>query len=375
MGKSSLIIVLGMSVIIAFFILRMNHNSTEHTGTTMNMFEKTHARLIANSGVEIYLEKFKWDRSLISSCPIFNQVLFNGTYDIYAEWDVDVDSILRVTSHSNFMGVNHTTIVETWADIFPIQYPPGALYLSADFIAKLSTGVGNKLATKGSIVLDGRDHYITGVLKEPVENYPQVPAIAVDGLDQLSAVIEYYNDNTNATLEGADPNNDGVSIDVVNDDFDWTDYAQQLADNADIVVTPVTTGVVPAEQKAPWGSLTNPKVTFINGDVKLDNRYVSLDNVIRGCGILIINGNVQINAVFDFVGLVIAYRETDISVDELNLMLNAQGRIIGALVVTGDKINLDATNGNFNILYSRDALMTVDDLILTQRWKILSWWE
>ena len=51
MGKSSLIIVLGMSVIIGFFILMLNANSDENTMTTVNMFEQTHARLIANSAL------------------------------------------------------------------------------------------------------------------------------------------------------------------------------------------------------------------------------------------------------------------------------------------------------------------------------------
>ena len=57
MGKGVLIIALGMSVIISFFILKLNSNSKENLSTTVNMFEQTQARLIANSGVEIYLEK------------------------------------------------------------------------------------------------------------------------------------------------------------------------------------------------------------------------------------------------------------------------------------------------------------------------------
>jgi hypothetical protein len=56
MGKSSLILVLGISVIVAFFILKLNANSKENLAVTINMFEQTQARLIANSCVEIYLE-------------------------------------------------------------------------------------------------------------------------------------------------------------------------------------------------------------------------------------------------------------------------------------------------------------------------------
>ena len=65
MGKSSLIIVMGMAGIFAFFVLRMNANSRENSSTTVNMFEQTQARLIANSGVEIYLEKLYDDNTLI----------------------------------------------------------------------------------------------------------------------------------------------------------------------------------------------------------------------------------------------------------------------------------------------------------------------
>ena len=64
MGKGLLIISLGMSVIISFFILKLNANSKENLSTTINMFEQTQARLIANSGVELYLEKLKWDKTM-----------------------------------------------------------------------------------------------------------------------------------------------------------------------------------------------------------------------------------------------------------------------------------------------------------------------
>ncbi len=67
MGKSSLLMVLGMSMIVAFCILRLNANSTENVSTTSNMFQQTKARLIANSAVEIYLEKLKDDPTMMES--------------------------------------------------------------------------------------------------------------------------------------------------------------------------------------------------------------------------------------------------------------------------------------------------------------------
>ena len=57
MGKSILIITLGVSFIIGFIILKLNTNATYGVETTVNKFDQTHARLIANSGIEIFLEK------------------------------------------------------------------------------------------------------------------------------------------------------------------------------------------------------------------------------------------------------------------------------------------------------------------------------
>ena len=64
MGKSILIITLGVSLIIGFIILKLNTNATSGVESTMNKFDQTHARLIANSGIEIYLEKLKFDQNL-----------------------------------------------------------------------------------------------------------------------------------------------------------------------------------------------------------------------------------------------------------------------------------------------------------------------
>ena len=79
MGKSSLIIVLGMAGIISLLMLKMNANSKENLSATVNMFEQTQARLIANTGVEIYLEKLYADPTLINTTSSSHN-LFNGSY-------------------------------------------------------------------------------------------------------------------------------------------------------------------------------------------------------------------------------------------------------------------------------------------------------
>ncbi|MCL6494009.1 MAG: hypothetical protein K6T54_04430, partial [Ignavibacterium sp.] len=94
MGKSSLILVLGMTAIVAVILLKLNANSKEGLSTTVNMFEQTQARLIANSGVEIYLEKLKADPTMLNKTFPGNQ-LNNGTYDIQI---IGPDTLVTVKS-------------------------------------------------------------------------------------------------------------------------------------------------------------------------------------------------------------------------------------------------------------------------------------
>ena len=130
MGKSSLIIVLGMSVIIAFFILKMNGNSKENLSATVNMFEQTQARLIANTGVEIYLEKLYADTTLINTTSS-SQNLFNGSYFVNLSGNLPN---VRVTSTATFQDITHISVADAYLE--PINLPnlPGGIYISTNSV-------------------------------------------------------------------------------------------------------------------------------------------------------------------------------------------------------------------------------------------------
>jgi hypothetical protein len=345
MGKSILIIVLGMSVIVGFFILKLSSNSKENLSTTVNMFEQTQARLIANSGVEIYLEKLKHDRTMMNSSFPDNS-LFGGNYDINISGP---DSIVQVTSIATFMGVQHTTIVEAAADRVPFHPGPGAMYLSAGTVAGLK-----KNAFGGSMEINGNDHDINGNLT----GGGSVPGIAVDGTTQQTSVLDMIAKNAIDQVLGAGGT---PSVGVVGNTIDWAEYAQLLADNPDILID--TQDKVKTTNE--WGTLSQPKVTFVNGDIHINNSQAA-----SGCGILVVNGNLTINGGFDFVGMVIAFKDASI-----DIKLNGNGSIIGSLVVAGNQINVEVASGNFETLYSTEALNLIQSLLTTKRFTILSWWE
>jgi hypothetical protein len=345
MGKSILIIVLGMSVIIGFFILKLSANSKENLSTTVNMFEQTQARLIANSGVEIYLEKLKHNRSMMNSNFPSNS-LFGGNYDINISGP---DSLVKVTSAATFMGVQHTTIVEAAADRVPFYPGPGAMYLSAGTVAGLK-----KNAINGSIEINGNDHDINGNLT----GGGSVPGIAVDGTTQQTSVLDMITKNTIDQVLGSGGT---PSVGVINNEIDWAEYAQLLADNPDILIDTQdkVTGL------NTWGTLSEPKITFVNGDIHINNSQAA-----SGCGILVVNGSLTINGTFDYKGMVIAFKNTTI-----DIKLNGNGSILGSLIVAGNQINVEVASGNFQTLYSTEALNLIQALLVTKRFTILSWWE
>lgn len=346
MGKSILIITLGISVIISFFILRLNANSKEGLGVSVNMFEMTQARLIANSGVEVYLEKLKADKSLLNQTFTDNS-LFGGEYDVTIQGP---DSMIKVTSIATFQDATHKTIVYAKADKIPFIPAPGAMYLTANTISSFKkTGIG------GSVLIDGNNHDINGTL---LDDGNVTPGIAVDGDIQRDEVTNIIKANAIDQVLGTGGT---PSVATINNTTDWDDYALQLVENPDIIIDTQTK----IAKTNNWGTLADPKVTFVNGDISINSSETA-----EGCGILVVNGNLSINGSFTYRGLIIAYKETTIEIK-----LNGNGKIYGGMVVAGQSIIIEAASGNFSALYSMPAMNHIASLLKTNRFNIVSWWE
>jgi len=346
MGKGILLITLGISVIISLFILKLNANSKEGLSVSVNMFEQNQSRLIANSGVEIYLEKLKADMSLLDR-TFTNNSLLGGKYDIAIEGP---DTMIKVTSVANFQGVTHKTIVFAKADKIPLIPGPGSMCLTANTISSFKkTGIG------GSVLIDGRDHDINGTL---LNDGIVTPGIAVDGDAQKNEVTSIIKSNAIDQVIGSGGT---PSVVTVNNTVDWNAYALQLVENPDIIID--TQSKVQTMNN--WGTVADPKVTFVNGDIAINNSQTA-----EGCGILVVNGNLSINGNFTYRGLIIAYKETTIEIK-----LNGNGKIYGGIVVAGQSIIIEVDSGNFSTLYSLPAMNNVASLLKTNRFNIVSWWE
>lgn len=341
MGKMSLILTMGIAVIIGFFVLRLNSNAKEGLTTTLDMYEYTQARLIANSGVEIYLEKMRRDKSLNSGSFLDNE-LADGTYDIFI---TGPDTALNIRSVAHFMNVTHETIVKARRDPVKFPPPPSALYVS--------TAAMQNVMMTGNFNVSGFNHDKNGTLVSTTNN--TVPGIVVDNNADSIAIVDVLKKNTANNITGKGGGTPNVA--VLPQGIDWAGVSNDIAFSADITVGSgkYNTGT--------FGTYAAPKITLVNGDVEFNGN-------LSGSGILVVNGDLTIAGTFDFKGLIIAYKEAAITTK-----LNGTGTVIGSLIVSGNSVDMDISNGTFEALYSPEALDNARLNLKSSRFQILSWWE
>ena len=342
MGKMTIILTMGMSVIIAFFVLRLNVNTREGLSTTVNMYENTQARLVANSGVEVYLEKMRRDKSL-NSGTFLNNKMFDATYDVYIIPGTN-DSV-TIKSIAYYMNATHETVVKALR--YPVAIPnaPASIYVSTAAVqnAKLN---GNFLVSGYNYDKDGKNPIKTGA--------SIVPGIVVDNPADSVEIKNNLGKNTSnqITGKGGTP-----SIAVNNYNIDWAGVSNDLAFSADQTLG---TGTY---NGGTFGTYSSPQITLINGDATFNGNAT-------GSGILIVNGDLTIRGTFEFKGIIIAYKEATIKTE-----LNGTGSVIGSLIISGNSVDMSISNGTFNALYSKATLDNAKLNLKSSRFKILSWWE
>jgi hypothetical protein len=341
MGKMALILTMGMTVIISFFVLRLNSNAKEGLSTTVDMYKNTQARLIANSGVEIYLEKMRENKNL-GSGTYSNNPGIDGTYDITISGP---DTNLTITSVSHYMDASHTTIVKARRDPVKFPVPPASLYIT--------TSAMQNVKMTGNFTVSGFNHDQNGNLISTTSN--TVPGVVVDNPPDSAAIVDILKKNTANNITGKGGGTPNVA--VLKTGIDWANISKDLAFSADATLGSgkYNTGT--------FGTYASPQITMINGSADFTGN-------ISGAGILIVNGDITIAGTFNFKGLVIAYKESTITTK-----LNGTGDVIGSFIVSGNSVDMDISNGTFNALYSTAALDNARANLKSARFQILSWWE
>ena len=336
MGKGILIVILGVSLITSILVLKLNANSKEGLQTTVDQYEFTQARIIANSGVEVYLEKLRRNKTLSGSFTDID--LMDGNYDI----DISgPDSSMTITSTGHFGNTNHQTIVTAKRDPAVLPSAPAAIYISTDTL---------NVKLQGDLEIDGNDRNIDD---SPGPEAP-VPGIAVDDATDSAYVINTIKPQIANSIEGygGDP-----SVHTTVDNTDWEKVTKDLIFAADYTLPTglYTTGTV-------LGTFAEPKITYVTGDV-------DFSGTASGSGIMIINGDVTMSGQFTYYGMIIAYGQSSI---ETTFVGN--GGIYGSTIIVGSNVDIKAT-GTTGLYYSSQAINNAKFNLKSSRFEILSWWE
>ncbi len=148
MGKGILILVVGVAGLISLLIVNLNANTNRSLDTTLDMYKTTQARLISNSGVEVYLEKMRRDKDLTGTFE--NNSLLGGNYNLYISGP---DSDLTIRSVGYYDDKMHVSLVNAIRE--PVLMPgvSSALYISSNTVS---------LNLNGNVDIDGNDHDMNG---------------------------------------------------------------------------------------------------------------------------------------------------------------------------------------------------------------------
>lgn len=336
MGKSILLITIGLSMIIGFIILKLNANSKEGLSVTVHQFEITQARLIANSGVETYLEKMRRNKTLTGD---FEDIpLFGGSYDIHISGP---DSALSIRSVGKFDQVIHESIVNAMRS--PVQLPPiyGSMYVSSSNLS---------LNFNGNMLISGNDTKPDGT---PGSGTP-VPGISVDSKNDSAYVVDVLKPKISKDILGL---GGSPSVRTVNDVLDWNEVTQNLIFAADLTVPAGT-----YTNAMTFGTPSSPKITYVTGNV-------TLSGTCDGDGIMIINGNLNMAGQFTYRGIIIVYGTSTI-----DTKIAGNGGIYGSTVLVGKSVSIQAT-GNSSFYYSSQAIENAKNNLKSSRFNIVSWWE
>jgi hypothetical protein len=335
MGRGIIITVLGISLITTFLILKLNANSKEGLQTTVDYYELTQARIISNSGVEVYLEKLRRDKTL--SGKFTNNFLMDGRYDISI---TGPDSLITVSAVGYFGNTNHPTIVTARRRKMKMPNVNSALYISSNNIS---------LNLNGNVDVDGNDHLMNG---SPGFSSP-LPGIGVDTPSDSAFVINNIKSKLTEDIKGF---GGAPSVYTVSDNVDWMALTEDFIFSADTVLS---TGTY--SNGSSFGTITEPIITYANGNVDFTDA--------TGYGVMVVNGNINMSGNFKYYGIVIVYGQSSIRCNTIG-----NNGIYGGCVLVGESVSVES-QGNSKFYYSSEAINLGKLKLKSSRFEILTWWE
>ncbi len=336
MGKGILIMILGMGIILSILEISLNSNTSQGLSSTVKYYDNMEARLISNSGIEIYLEKMRLDKTITGAYT--NNSLMGGRYDIYISGP---DTALKLKSIGTFDGVSHTSMILAKRAQVTLPKVNASVYVAAN---TLGINFG------GNLKIDGNDNNMDGTKGTGTA----LPGIAVSIASDSVSIVNDIKSKTAGNITGAGGT---PSVRTVPDVTDWNSVSQNIVAGADYTIA---SGTVSGGS---YGTASAPKVTYATGDVHFSG-------TVTGYGIMVVNGNLTMSGQFTFNGILLVYGSSQISVQS-----TGQATIYGATMLVGQHVDFQPASGKAAFYYSSQAINNAQINLKSTQYKILSWWE
>ena len=88
-----------------------------------------------------------------------------------------------------------------------------------------------------------------------------------------------------------------------------------------------------------------------------------------GAGIIVVNGDIKFAGNFAFQGIVLCYKNSDLSFESAGT-----NQVIGGIIIAGKDISFKLT-GTMDVIYSKDVLDLIRANLKSNGFKILAWYE
>jgi len=246
--------------------------------------------------------------------------------------------VLRITARGRKGSADK--ILEAEAVRFPLVQVESAIW------------AGGPLNFDGNaFFVDGHDHAAT----PPLDTIPGAPPVAgVMSMGGTTGVSDNLSNNQVDNVSGSGGNG-SIQQSPFTYNFNglWAQFSG-MADNS-LNGNQAWSGSSPT-----YGSLTNPKVTAVNGNLACTGNWT-------GGGILIVNGNLDMRGGSSFSGVVICLGDVDLAGGGSSDIAH----ILGGLIYQGTVVNASDVHGSADVYYSTEAVNAANAV---GRYT-LSWWR
>jgi hypothetical protein len=248
------------------------------------------------------------------------------------------EPVLRITARGR-QG-NADKILEAEAVRFPLVAVASAVW------------AGGPLNFNGNaFFVDGHDHGAT----PPLDTIPSAPTVS--GVLSAGPAPDITNNLSNNQKDNVNGNGGSSSVQHSTFAYDFNQLLAQFSGMADNTYT----GDQAFSGSSPnLGSLTDPKVTVVNGNLNCTGQW-------SGGGVLVVNGNLDMRGGSQFTGVVIV-------LGDINFAGGGpadQAHVVGGLIYQSTTIGASVISGSADIYYSTQAVNAANAV---GRYT-LSWWR